>query len=503
MTGSVGQTTSATRSGAPAVTAGRSLGRTILRNSVAATAGNAVVRLVNLSFTIYCVRLLGDHEWGLLATASGIVGVASVFFELGLTQYAQREIAKDPARAEDLFWNMVALRAILGVMGAIVLFGIALAARYDIVIAKGVLLLASTFVFAALVFPLQAFLNGHERLDLTTVVQVAGQLLSAIVGFVFISLSPSFLSLLAVGLVVMPIQIVLALWLIHRAHFRLPTRRLSPGVWQAMVVASLPFGLTSLALSYNFGADTVILGFFRSPSEVGWYNAAYRMVFTATGLLAGFLVAVTPSFTREYAHTPANVERWVRGSVRAIALVTVPAAAGLSVLAVPIVRLLYGEAFSESAKALAIIVWDIPLLSFIALCGNVTTATNLERPAMRIYLTSTVANILFNVLLIPYYGMMAAAVITVLTDALSATRFWLLLRERVKLADVSGYLNRVFAISGVMMIIAWLLADWPLPVPIVVGAITYGILALIAGVVERKQITLAQNWLGRLRTTSL
>src|SRR4051812_20587621 len=82
----------------------RSLGRVIFRNSAVATVGNLAIRLSNLAYTVYVIRTLGNYEWGQYATAGSIVAVTSVFFELGLAQYTQREIAKSASRSNDLFW---------------------------------------------------------------------------------------------------------------------------------------------------------------------------------------------------------------------------------------------------------------------------------------------------------------------------------------------------------------------------------------------------------------
>src|SRR5262249_35736713 len=160
--------------------------------------------------------------------------------------------------------------------------------------------------------------------------------------------------------------------------------QIDPSTWLAFIRASVPFGLTSLALTFNYNADTVILDHFHNASVVGWYSVAYRLVFSLVAIARGFLDAVTPSLAREHVNNPERVRSWVRKSTQWMLLFGLPAVMGISLLAWQIVTLLYGPSFEPAGVALAVLAWDIPLMLVCAFCGNVTAAVGLEKPAARI-----------------------------------------------------------------------------------------------------------------------
>jgi O-antigen/teichoic acid export membrane protein len=232
----------------------RDLATIILRNTLVASAGSWLTRIVNFLFIIYVVRMLGEVDLGRYATVVAFVGLFSVFSELGLAQYVERSIAQDHKRAQDLFWNLVALRAILASAGIV---GITLGAfaLYDRELAFGVLLFSLTFVLSALLVPLTIMLTANERFDMSTALNLMGQLLTIALGLLVLWMGLGIYALLLTGFVTMPFQILVAVLLIRRARLGPIPFRVQPRSWSGFVRASLPFGLTSLALTFNFNVE--------------------------------------------------------------------------------------------------------------------------------------------------------------------------------------------------------------------------------------------------------
>ncbi len=478
----------------------RDLGKIVLRNTIALTIGGWLTRLLNFLFIIYAVRVLGDEGLGHFATVVAFVGLFSVFFELGLAQYVERNIARERENAAALFWNLLALRLILAALGVVALTAIAWGVGYDPILVAGICIYSLTFLFSAFTVPLTTLLTANERFDLSTAIALVTQFVNIAAGMLFLWLGFGFMALVYTGFVAMPVQLVLTFWIVRRAGLGPPPWRVHLTAWRGIVVASLPFGLTSLALVFNFNVDTVIIGLFHEASEVGLYNAAYRLVFNAVGIMGGFMVAITPSLAREHMVDPERVRRWVRVSTHWLMLFTLPAAAGLSLLAPRVVGLLYGAEFSGAAPALAIIAWDIPLMMLLAFYGNVTAAVGLERPAARIYLIASGANLVLNLLFIPAFGIIAASIVTIVTDLITGGLFLRLLREQLELRrGYATYLRMALATAG-MSAVVWLAAPLPLALLIGVGAAVYGGLALAMGVIDR---SLLHAVAGRLRRRSV
>jgi O-antigen/teichoic acid export membrane protein len=460
------------------------VGSVILRNTLIVTAGTWLIKILNLAFTIYVVRALGEAGMGQYATVTAFVGLFSVFFELGLTQYVERAIAQDRSRAQALFWNLVAMRLILAALGMIGIGALAFQLGYAQPIIQGILLFTATFLLAAFLTPLTALLTAHERFEVITLAQIVNQLVTMVLGSALLLLGVGYMALLYTGFVAMPLQI----WLCARAIRRYqlgPLRvQIASRTWPAFIRASLPFGVTSLALAFNYNVDTVILGWYHSIGIVGWYKVAYGLVVTIVSVADGFLNALTPSLAREHTENADGVAAWVGASVYWLALVALPIATGLALLATEIVTLLYGTAYVPAGPLVALICWDVPLMLLIAFCGNVSAAVGLERPAAAIFLGSAVLNLAWNVLFIPLYGAYAAAAVTVATDAISLALFYIVIRRRMRLNLDGERLLRIIGAAALMAGVVWIARPLGLFAAVASGATSYLVLALALRAVD-------------------
>lgn len=465
----------------------RSLGRTILRNTLFVSSGGGLIRLLSFAYTIFYVRALGEHVYGQYATILAFTGLFGIFFELGMTQYVERSLAQDRSRLPELLWTLVIVRLGLAFAGAALIPALALTLGYEPVIVTGILIQTASFVLAALLAPLMTIFTSHERYDLWTVCQVIGQLGTIALGAGVLLLGGGLVPLMLSGLLVMVVQIGYCLAAVRRAGVGPLRFHFEAGRTPAFLRASLPFALTSLALTISFNVDTFLLSLMQPSNVVGWYSAAYRLVPTIVSILGGFLTVITPSLARTYVHDRETVHRWTRTSIKWLAMFGVPTAAGASLLAAQLTGLLYGPEFAPAAVVLAIISWDIPLRLFNAFAGNVTAAVGLERRAWRIFMTGSLMGVALYPGAIMLYGMVGAAVVTVLTDGVNALLFYRLLGKHLHAGAVGATLLRVGAAAALMGLIVWGLRSVALlPVVVAAGALSFGGAAMALGLIDQQ-----------------
>ena len=92
-----------------------------------------------------------------------------------------------------------------------------------------------------------------------------------------------------------------------------------------------------------------------------------------------------------------------------------PAAIGLSFLAEPFLSLIYkDEDFLISSQVLRILVWIVILMPFTRVLGAVLMASLRERVTLRIVLINAVVILTLGLLLISQFGLIGAAVATLL-----------------------------------------------------------------------------------------
>lgn len=479
----------------------RSIGATIARNTAFVTVGRILLKAFGFLFTVFVVRQLGDEQYGRYAIAAAWVGLFSIFVELGITQFAMREIARSGRRTAELFWNLVAIRLALALVGVVVIPVGAGLVGYAGDITFGVFLYVLTFVISAFQAPLEATLAAREAFGWLTITMVVGQISWLVLGAAVMWFRPDFVWLIGVGVITMLPQLAVDVWVAARLKLIDWRVRLQPSLWPRLIRAGLPFAVISLSLTIAFSIDTVMLSWFVSDSEVGWYNVAYGLVRSIVALLNGASIAMLPTVARVYETDRGLVAHWHARLIRFIALVAAPVAVGGMLVADPLVRFLYTPDLYPAALPLAIIVWDVPLLMYAASCGNLTTAIGEERGAARINIINAIANVVLNALLIPQYGMVGAAVVTVATDVIASIQFTLLLRRRLSLPSVWSTLVRVGLASAGLGIVVFLAGNQHVLALIGLGVIVYGLLAVALRAIGPEEWALARRILeaGRRR----
>ena len=433
----------------------RNLGRIVFKNTFFITAGTLALKILDFVFTIYVVRRLGDNRLGQYAVVLAFVGLFQIFAELGMSQYVMREIARDRSKTKSLIWNLVVLRLILSILalGWIVLLGMAFGFNQMMVL--GIFIYTSTFILAAFQDPIQTVLTSNERFDYVTAMTVVKQIFFVILGAIFLFGGLGFIWLIIANWISLLPPTILGIWAVKRLRLIDFKIHITPRVWPELLRSGLPFGMISLTLMISFSIDTVMLKMFKADNVVGWYTAAYRLIFALNFLTRGFKEAIVPSLAHTYIRDPHQVERWYYRTVKVIMMLSSPIAVGGMLIAYPLIRVLYTEAFLPSAIALQILIWDSPLLMFSAFCGNITTVIGEERSAARIYSINALANIILNAIFIPLFGYIGASVVTVITDLIGTLQFYSLLRKKLNLPDITSILSRVILAATLMGLCVW------------------------------------------------
>ncbi len=418
------------------------LGTIVARNSLFSLAGQVAVKLLSFAFTVFVVRRLGDATFGRYSTALAYVYLFAIFSDLGLGTYMVREIARDRSRLADLLSNVIVLRLILSVGTVALIVGSAAASGRPGDVLVGVFV-ASCMLFAfAIQGPLDSVLIGRERLDYSAVFSVVTQLVFVGLGTLVLLRGLSYVWLLAAQLCSVLTAAALSVVVVRRLSTDGGRRtedgspppfvlsRPSPRKWPGLVRAALPFGVIGFTIGLSYHLDTVLLSTYRSDAEVGWYRAAYNLIFTLTMISHAICLSLYPSLMRQRASMSQGLVRAYERALQYLFMLSIPIAVGTTVLAGPIILNLYREGLAPAIVPLRILIWVLPLLFLSEFLGYIVIIADREQRAARALIVSTTCNVLLNLLLIPRFGYLAASVVTVITEAVLVGQYlWELRRE--------------------------------------------------------------------------
>ena len=386
-----------------------------------------------------------------------------------------------------MYGTVLALRLWLSGMAAVLILLAAWVTQRPAVMTGAIALNAVTLLLYGFQGSSEAALAGFERFDLSASGKIANQFIFFLIGGLALWLGYGYYGLIIANL----LGVALLTYICWRGvrELGLQPQSLTVRGRPVLLRASLPFGLIGFALGLSYKFDSVLLNIFRSDAETGWYNAAYNLVFSAAVLSNVFNAALYPSLTREAMRAPERLPLVLERGLRYLMLAALPIAVGVSLLADKLVAFLFQAGFEPAAPILRIIIWTVPLMYSSEMLGYVVLITDQERRAARSVMVSTGLNVLCNLLLVPRFGFYAAAIMTVVTEAVLVGQHAWTLRGLMRRINWMSTMLRPLAAAGLMGVVTLLLRPAiPLVANIVISAGAYGLFLLVLGSVGRDEL---------------
>jgi O-antigen/teichoic acid export membrane protein len=180
---------------------------------------------------------------------------------------------------------------------------------------------------------------------------------------------------------------------------------------------ALPLGLTSIFTMIYLNLDKVILFNMKGAAEVGWYSAANKFILfiKSTGLL--YMPVVFPALSNFYVTSRDHFNKLLIKSFYYIFMATIAISIGATILAKPIVLLIFGGGFIGSVLSLKIMMWAMPMIVLTALLGTSFISIGKQKECLYIVLSGLMINAAANLLFVPAYGYLASSYAVLLAES--------------------------------------------------------------------------------------
>lgn len=238
---------------------------------------------------------------------------------------------------------------------------------------------------------------------------------------------------------------------------------------------SLAYTAAMLFSLLYFKSDIVLLKYISGEAAAGQYTPVQRLMEPLLMIAALWGTALFPALCRMAHREDAGMARLQASNLRLSLLVSVPMAAGLFLLAEPILHLLTGDAatYADGVLLLRLFALVTPLFYWNSLGQEALYAAGRRWSVAVTYAVAALVNIGVNVLAVPRFGVVAVAWAALLANALISAVFLWKMRRLLGTLRLPGLLLRVAAASAAMGTVAWLLVGQSLALASVAGGLTF------------------------------
>jgi O-antigen/teichoic acid export membrane protein len=478
--------------------------RRIARNASIPALASLVNRLLDFAFFIFLARQLTPDQLGRYSWAVLTVGYLDILVNFGLGILLTRDVARQPELAARYLGAGMVLRLMLWVLalGLSALVGGPFAGLLaaDAESAFALSLLTIGIGISNQFGLLSALFAARERMEypayvtvVTTLLKIAAGATAIAAGYGIVGLAgASILVNICSGVILLAIYVRVLGW---------PFVDVSAGTTRHMSVDSIPLMLNNLLASFFFRVDGLLLKPMAGDVAVATYSAAYRFIDGLTVISSTLVLAMFPALSRAAAAgaTPerpnARLHAATYHGLRALHALAIPLAVGVTLLAETVVVTFVGPDYVPgSVIALQILVWYLPFSFTNGLLQYVLIAADRKRLITVAFLIAAIFNVTANLLAIPRFGFVGAAVVTVLSEIVLLGPFWWGTRRCIgELHLLVTFWRPAIAAAGMALIV------WPLQgqawLAVLAGATSYAVGLLLLGTIRPSERQAVGRWL--------
>jgi O-antigen/teichoic acid export membrane protein len=419
-------------------------------------------------------------QFGLL---SSYLTVFNFLVDLGMTQLIIKKMSEEKDKVGKYLSNYFVIQFCLGLIFMSIMAGFVLASDYPQHV-KNALYVASVGLFlSSMSLPLRSVIVSMQRLTITARINFFNALINAGMMVLAIALRQNVFFLAFISLAVSTFDISIYAIVVHKKFAQIKWE-VDWSFIKQLFVWNTPFMLLTVFSVYN-RIDGLMVPYFRNFEETGYYAAAYKF-WDALAYFPGVLgITLYPFFAdtlsrKVLSEARAGLETYTR-YMTAIAF---PLSVGAFFLAERIVSELIGPSFAPSAPALWLLVMAVSVL-FIYTPVNSLIISQLTGIATRVTAFTFFFNLVLNVILIPKFGFVAAAAVTLASEIIQTIGYTYFVKRKIMQFHFFRNFLKPLAASAIMGAFVYAFRDHNLWLVIAVSGGIYGASLLILGFFQR------------------
>ncbi len=375
--------------------------------------------LIGLLISIWVARYLGPEKLGLLSYAQSFVGLFTAIATLGLNTLVVRELLKDNYKENELISTVFFLK-LIGAIAVLIILWVAIQfTSNDTYTNNLIFIIGSATIFQSLNV-IDFYFQSKVMSKYIVYVNSISLFLSTIIKIVLILTNAS---LEAFAFVILFDSFILGLGYIYfflkKSTFKLSYLKFNKAIAKSLLQDSLFYMFTAMIIGMYMRIDQVMIQEMMDSTQVGYYAVAAKLselwyflpVIISSSLYPAIENAKKVSYNLYYK----RLERLFILSNLIAVLIIIPTL----FLSHFLIMSLYGEAYM-----LSIVVLQIHIVNLLFAFQRIPSESWVMSENHKYFeviktLFGLISNVILNLFLIPQYGIVGAAIATVISMAIT------------------------------------------------------------------------------------
>jgi O-antigen/teichoic acid export membrane protein len=427
-------------------------------------AGNTASLLTNdvvtkaSTFFIYALisRYLGAFQFGQMTLALSLLYTLQVLAPAGLEILITREIARDRSKTNLYLVNGSLVSFLASLVSIAILQLVVSSLHYSPDTIRVISLVSISLVPFSLFCITEAVFKGWERMQYISYANVPPNVIKVLLVFGILSQG---LGLPTVGWILLFTNtVILAVewWLLVRKILR-PTLTLDLGFSLRMTRTAATFLGYQSIIAFTGTFIYIFLSKAASETQVGLFSAANQLMAPVLLLIQSIVNSLFPIMCQKYDTSLPALKQITDRLIELLLTIALPTTVFLFFCSGNVLKLFYGNAaFLQASIPLRIMVAGLIVKVFTAVLGSVLLASQREKLVLLIVVITTISQVLLGAGLISRFGLIGAAVASILSDTINLTLHYTIVAKLLSGIDLIGIAWKPFVASLCMgLFLAW------------------------------------------------
>lgn len=377
--------------------------------------------------TPYVSRVLQADGVGMNSYISAIVSYFVLLGGLGTATYGQRELSylqNDRKTRSRVFWEIQSMTLLLYSMCIIVYFLFVF--KWE---QSNILFIIASLQILSSAFDIVWLFSALEEFRIVVLRNIFLKILSIVGVFCFVKTSNDLWLFMLINNGISFLGSI-SLWPTLKKYVDMPRFiELKPF---SHLKGTLELFIPTIAIQIYVNVDKIMIGYLAGETtENGYYDQAQRIESMCLLMVTSLGTVLIPRIGACYKNNDEEgIKKIIYNSFRFAWMVSVPACLGIIVMADYFVPWFFGEGYHQVIYLLYIVSWIIIVIGMSNVIGTqYLIPTKQQKPYTKSVFLGMAVNIIFNILLIPKYLAIGAAIATLISELVVTTYQFYIVKE--------------------------------------------------------------------------
>ena len=374
----------------------------------------AAQAILQLLIGMLTARYLGPANYGLINYAKSVVAFAVPITKLGLDATLVRELVQEPDKEGEILGTSLLMSFLSSVAGVICITGFVSVANWGEPITLAVCFLYSLSLLFQVLELLQYWFHYKLQSKYPSIVMLIAYFAAAVYKIYLLASGKSVYWFAVAYSVEYGITGFLLLVIFRRQCGHKLTGTLSMA--RKLFSRSKYYILSSLMVTLFQNTDHIMLKIIAGDAENGIYTAAITCAGVANFVYAAIIDSLRPVILENKKTGAQSYDDSISKLYSIIVYLSLLQGVAFTVLAKPIVMILYGAEYTSAISVLQVLIWYLSFSQMGRIRNIWILAEEKQKILWKINLAGALTNVALNAVLIPYFGAAGAAIASLATQ---------------------------------------------------------------------------------------